>query len=609
MAWESKAVLRWDRKVARSGKASLRIDDPGHIPDAGWKKNSARWVSSVRPVEPGSSYQLEAWIRTKNLTGNASIILSWRRHGNYLGQEATPPLKGTTDWTRVALSVTAPENADELVVMFMVGYGSGSAWADDIRVSGKSEPLPKIEYHFTDTRGWFPFEFPMDDEPVGQIDLSRFLHRPAGKFGFVQSREDGHLYFENGERARFIGINLGGARALPDHKTARILATRFAKYGFNLVRLHSLDSHYAGLIDYSQGTSQSFSSEALDRLDYFIAELKKHGIYVYLDMLDYRMFRTADGVPEGDLFTHNWAGSSKGASIFVPRMIELQKDYATKLLTHKNRYTGLRYVDEPAIAMIETTNENSIFYFLTSKELSRPYYRRLLQERWNQWLRAKYATDAALRRAWTGDDGRCELEESEKLDGDHVLLPRAELVRFSRGSMPDRLRYRMGPRRMQDVLHFFAEIQDDYFRQMHEHFRKLGVRVPITGTNQVFTVAGMATIAARNEATCGNQYWFHPVVHAKPFARFANLARVRSDFPSLRGPVPVLARNTAAGRPHVVTEFNSPWPNEFRCEGTLLTTAYALLQDWDGLLFFVYHTGERELQTFGSQSDPARWGL
>ena len=162
---------------------------------------------------------------------------------------------------------------------------------------------------------------------------------------------------------------------------------------------------------------------------------------------------------------------------------------------------------------------------------------------------------------------------------------------------------------MRDALKFFAEIQENYFRQMHAHFRKLGVRVPITGTNQVFTVAGMATIAACNDATCGNQYWFHPNVKARPFLRFANLARVRCDWPSLRGPVTVLSRNTVAGLPHVVTEFNYPWPNEFRCEGTLLTTAYALLQDWDGLLFFVYQPGVSKLTLFGSQADPARWGL
>ena len=120
-----------------------------------------------------------------------------------------------------------------------------------------------------------------------------------------------------------------------------------------MLRLHSMDSLYGPLIDYKSGASQSFDSEGLDRIDYFVAELKKRGIYVYLDLLDYRQFQTADGVKHADDFTHNWQGSMKGASIFDERMIELQKDYATRLLTHRNPYTGLRYVDEPAVAVIE----------------------------------------------------------------------------------------------------------------------------------------------------------------------------------------------------------------------------------------------------------------
>ena len=31
------------------------------------------------------------------------------------------------------------------------------------------------------------------------------------------------------------------------------------------------------------------------------------------------------------------------------------------LLTHKNPYTGLRYVEDPALAIVETHNEDCIF--------------------------------------------------------------------------------------------------------------------------------------------------------------------------------------------------------------------------------------------------------
>ena len=42
---------------------------------------------------------------------------------------------------------------------------------------------------------------------TGAMDFSRLLDAPAGKHGFVKARQ-GHLYFEAGTRARFIGLSL-----------------------------------------------------------------------------------------------------------------------------------------------------------------------------------------------------------------------------------------------------------------------------------------------------------------------------------------------------------------------------------------------------------------
>jgi hypothetical protein len=43
-----------------------------------------------------------------------------------------------------------------------------------------------------------------------------------------------------------------------------------------------------------------------------------------------------------------------------------------------------------------------------------------------------------------------------------------------------------------------------------------------------------------------------------------------------------------AGLPFVVSEWNIPWPNEYRAVGPLLMAAYASFQDWDGLILFTY---------------------
>ena len=53
-------------------------------------------------------------------------------------------------------------------------------------------------------------------------------------------------------------------------------------------------------------------------------------------------------------------GFAKALTYFNPRLIELQKEYARQLLTHRNPYTGNEYRHEPAVAIVELVNENSI---------------------------------------------------------------------------------------------------------------------------------------------------------------------------------------------------------------------------------------------------------
>ena len=42
---------------------------------------------------------------------------------------------------------------------------------------------------------------------------------------------------------------------------------------------------------------------------------------------------------------------------YDPKMIELQKEFARTLLTHRNTVTGLTYAEDPAVAFVEINNE------------------------------------------------------------------------------------------------------------------------------------------------------------------------------------------------------------------------------------------------------------
>lgn len=238
----------------------------------------------------------------------------------------------------------------------------------------------------------FPFVLPWDDATPGVTNLSGWLEKPAGAQGFVVAR-DGHL-FAGKKRIRFFGVNMAFGGNFPTHADAEKVAARMAKFGINCVRFHHMDTSTApnGLL---QKDKRTLDPEMLDRLDYFVAQLKKHGIYANLNLhvgLEYPGFAKWEGGP----------GYFKGVDNFFPPMIEQQRDFARALLTHVNPFTGLAYAADPAVAFIEINNENGLMSEWGSGGLDAmpdPYAAEF-RKQWNAWLTKKYGTQEKLAAAW-----------------------------------------------------------------------------------------------------------------------------------------------------------------------------------------------------------------
>jgi hypothetical protein len=236
-----------------------------------------------------------------------------------------------------------------------------------------------------DTAGWFPFTVPWDDASATPLSAADLLVDYPGQDpatvidvrGHVRAGPDGHFYFEHtGRRAKFWGVNLvfgaafppcpdapPGPDEFPDVHVSDKLAAHLAKLGVNAVRFHHMDNDWsnpnATIFDYSFDDTQHFNAQSLARLDYLIYQLRRHGIYVDLNLHVSRQFHGGDGVRDADLFDPG--NFNKNATLFDPVMIVLQKKYAHDLLTHVNPYTGLRNADDPAVLFTEITNEDSLF--------------------------------------------------------------------------------------------------------------------------------------------------------------------------------------------------------------------------------------------------------
>ncbi len=255
----------------------------------------------------------------------------------------------------------------------------------------------------------FPFVIPGLDTPAAGsvVDLSWLNDRPAGRHGFVRPRA-GHFVDGNGKRLRFLASNFTFGSCFPDHETADKLAARLASLGINCIRFHHMDNQAAprGIWKAGAPKKNEFDPEQLDRLDYFIAALKRHGIYANLNLHVSRNYWEGEDFPDGLAGNRERQAQlpsyGKGLDKIDDQMVRMQRDYARALLTHANPYTKTPYAREPAVAIVEINNENSL---LQLKVGSLPeHYRAEALKKWNAWLKARYGATAKLASDWGGSE-------------------------------------------------------------------------------------------------------------------------------------------------------------------------------------------------------------
>jgi len=467
-----------------------------------------------------------------------------------------------------------------------------------------------------------PFLMKKDMLFSGALDFSYLLDAPAGKYGFA-SIENGHFMI-GGKRTRFYGFNISFKNLFIPKRDAEITAERLARAGVNFVRIHAVDcipldgEHM--LIDYSKGNTTNFDPENMDKLDYLFYCLKQKGIYMQLDLLVRRGY-----LPDDDLdYPDGLCKFFKQIYIFNRRLVELQKEYANRYLLRTNPYTGLRYIDDPAVVLIQVMNENSIFWDEGCRDGSHlPSYMDELDMRFNRYLLAKYGSRKALDEAWTKDDGTHALLDDE--DPEKETVKRLKHLEGTQMYVDWKADYRgvTSPARYADYTEFLTKIQLDFTREMRDHLLSLGVKCPIDISNHAQGAADIFSIDRYTDVNQDNAYWNHPDPLKPEAPHYHDKNMIENDprqtvvdSPFKLNLITRLNHDRVVGKPFIAAEWNILYGTDFRSDALPMVAAYGSLQDWDGLVLYAYHhensmdkyDDTRLEGPFDLYNDPATWG-
>lgn len=539
---------------AHSGKNCLVIENEKYT----WKGIEQK----IALPENAHKVVVSGWMKTDNVApgkedwAKANMSIEFQNAGGARIGDYPPSVGeavGNTKWTYYQNSYKVRNGTKKVLIGCALDHTKGKVFYDDLKVvifdrNGKELKAKKITGP-TDEGEWYPLDQNNTNPGSHYVDWSSLLDAPAGKHGFLKVSGD-EFEFEDGTPCKFFGVVICGAHAFVSKEKADLLTTRLSKMGVNLLRLHHLDADWAepNIFGNTKGT-RKLSEKQLDKLDYLIASCKKKGIYIFLDLLVHRKFYPEDGIEEEPA-----EPGAKQVGFFSKKLIDLQKEYIDQIFNHKNTYTGLAYKDEPAIALSEFINETTIFTNFGEDKMKKGYRKELE----TLWENSKYKDKKLARFKLSWDTN-----------------PRGILKNNVAGA------------HVRESIEFMTNIEIDYFSDMLNHIRKVGVKYPLTGSNMPLPILGLVKSSSTLDYVANDAYWDHPKLwkikggwERIKYAPIDNASQLQ--LPQSNS-IEAVSYYNVHEKPYMIWG-NHSYPNEYQLEELPFIAAYASLQGWSGML-------------------------
>lgn len=432
---------------------------------------------------------------------------------------------------------------------------------------------------------WFEFQ-PKYPNKLSVIHMNDWIEAPAGQHGFLQIQDE-KLVFEDGRPIKLWGTNICSGRPYVDKAVADSFVQILSRYGMNSIRFHKFSWH-----GYAKDQSTKLAEDKWERLDYFQAKMREHGLYYGWSHIYGHRAQEGDrdaliAYDEIKNLKYPWShlnGSTSCLVNFASDLQDLSIGLTVHMLNHINPHTGLRYADDPALAFIEFQNENNIFWASHERALEQaPTYKAMFCKLFSEWLLKKYKTQSAFEKAW----GEENIPEGQSLEAmnlypqpNHGLFDWEYKMSIKEGSVI--------PQHIHDKMRFLYETQLAYYKKFAKAIRDTGYKGVLVSTcwqagsgfshfYNLHTDYEIGMIDRHNYfggGAGGHQLAVGPVENT-PL-----LDRPGSGLLSI-------GMQQVIDRPFSFSEWMSLVPNEWTAEAAPIIAAYGMgLQGWDASYSF-----------------------
>jgi hypothetical protein len=256
------------------------------------------------------------------------------------------------------------------------------------------------------------------------------------------------------------------------------------------------------------------------------------------------------------------------------------KEWVSILYTQVNPYTGIALKDDPAVALIQIKNEDSVLFWTI--ESIKPNHRATIEQAFFAWLVIKYGTIQQAFSAWS----------NEGQDQDNVGSGRIGLYSIWEATQDAKAAHSAGKAmRVSDQLEFLSRHQQNFYTEIYNHYKSLGCKQLINANNWRPADAGGMFDAERwsnssVDVMAVNRY-YDPGHQGENSSWRIDPGHTYIGESVLKNPTqfPINIKQVD-NKPFLVTESGWNLPHKYQAEGPFLIAAYMSLTGIDGFFWF-----------------------